>query len=274
MEDTPNNENGNGNEAIGFGKDHHMLDYNLQNLLGMDSEIKIKNKDQVMSQLEELMQCFVSDITGAFNKDPAAKSIVEVMTSYPGIQAVLLYRIAHLLWEIGIPFIPRYISYISHQMTGIDIHPGAKIGKNFFIDHGTGVVVGETAIIGTNVTLYQGVTLGGTSLDTHKRHPTLGNNIIVGAGAKILGPIIIGDNVKVGANSVVTKDIPENSVVVGVPGRIVHADFGVIDDIKQLMHGNLPDPVIHLIELLEKRITCLEDKLEEKAGENHTEDAK
>ncbi|MGE5342800.1 MAG: serine O-acetyltransferase [Candidatus Omnitrophota bacterium] len=209
-----------------------------------------------------MMNYFVSDVTSAFEKDPAAKSVVEVLTSYPGIQAVLLYRIAHFFWGVGLPFVPRYLSYIARQLTGIDIHPGAKIGGNFFIDHGQGVVIGETTEIGENVTLYQGVTLGGTSLENKKRHPTLKDNIIVGAGAKILGPVIIGNNVRIGANSVVNKDIPDNSVVVGVPGRIVSRNSDKISkEIHDFAHGNLPDPLLRLIERLEIRIADMEQQL-------------
>ena len=186
---------------------------------------------------------------------------MEVLTSYPGIQAVLLHRIAHFFWELGLPFVPRYVSNIARQITGIDIHPGAKIGKNLFIDHGTGVVIGETAEIGDNVTLYQGVTLGGIHLEAEKRHPTLGSNIVVGAGAKLLGPITLGDNVKVGANSVVTMDIPSNSIVVGVPGRIVSNGSNVSQQIENLSHDILPDPVLKLIKSLESRIEDLESQV-------------
>ena len=220
------------------------------------------DKDAVIDQIQFIFDHFISDVTCAFHKDPAAKSVVEVLTSYPGIQAVLLYRVAHFLWSIGLPFVPRYLSSIAKQLTGIDIHPGAKIGKNFFIDHGTGVVIGETTIIGEDVTIYQGVTLGGTSLKVEKRHPTLGNHVIVGAGAKILGPITIGDNVKVGSNSVVVKDVPNNSVVVGIPGRIISEDSTLItQEIDNLSHGTIPDPILEKINALEKTIEELQKKL-------------
>ena len=226
--------------------------------MGLKVEIPKTQRESIFQDLEDIMQYFVSDVTTAFKKDPAAKSIVEVLTSYPGIQAVLLHRIAHFFWRLQLPFVPRYISGISRQITGIDIHPGAKIGRNFFIDHGTGVVIGETAEIGDNVTIYQGVTLGGIHLKDEKRHPTLGNNIVVGAGAKLLGPIVIGDNVKVGSNSVVTKDVPANCIVVGVPGRIIQNGENVSEQIKSLSHEILPDPVLKLIQQLESRITELE----------------
>lgn len=231
-------------------------------LLHLDFNLSIKNTDSVITEIEQILKFFISDVTEAFSKDPAADNMIEVLTSYPGIQAVLLHRVAHFFWKIGLPFVPRYISNLSRQITGIDIHPGASIGKNFFIDHGTGVVIGETAVIGNNVTLYQGVSLGGVSLKKKKRHPTLGNNIEVGAGAKILGPINIGNNVKIGANSVVTKNIPDNSIVVGVPGRIIKGDSDVIEQISALSHGILPDPVLKLITNLEMKISNLEKRLD------------
>ncbi len=233
----------------------------FMNLMGLRLDIPESQKESVFSDLEDILQYFASDVTSAFKKDPAAKNLVEVLTSYPGIQAVLLHRIAHFFWELGLPFVPRYVSNIARQITGIDIHPGAKIGKNLFIDHGTGVVIGETAEIGDNVTLYQGVTLGGIHLEAEKRHPTLGSNIVVGAGAKLLGPITLGDNVKVGANSVVTMDIPSNSIVVGVPGRIVSNGSNVSQQIENLSHDILPDPVLKLIKSLESRIEDLESQV-------------
>ncbi len=230
-------------------------------LLNLEFDIEEIDFAKIRDHLLKILDHFSSDVRSAFEKDPAARSIVEVLTSYPGIKAIILHRVAHFFYEIGLPFVPRYISDISRQMTGIDIHPGAEIGSNFFIDHGTGVVIGETAEIGDNCTLYQNVTLGGTSLKREKRHPTLGNNVVVGAGAKILGPVKIGNNVKVGANSVVTKDIPDNSVVVGVPGRVISRNGKVIPRI-DLDHADLPDPIINLIKKLEERIIDLEEKTE------------
>ena len=154
-----------------------------------------------------------------FREDPAAKSRLEIVLCYPGFHAVLLHRIAHRLYQSGVPLLPRFISQVSRFLTGIEIHPGATIGRRFFIDHGMGVVIGETAEIGDDVLLYQGVTLGGTGGESGKRHPTLGNNVVVGTGAKVLGNIRIGDNVKIGAGSVVVHPVPDNSTVVGVPGR-------------------------------------------------------
>ncbi len=230
-------------------------------LLGLEFELKEEDLEKIKQQLKTILDSFGSDIRAAFIKDPAARSLVEVLTSYPGIHAVLLHRVAHFFYEIGLPFVPRYISHIARQITGIEIHPGAKIGKDFFIDHGSGTVIGETAEIGDNVTIYQGVTLGGTSLTPGKRHPTLGNNVVVGAGAKILGPIKIGDNVKIGANSVVISDVPPNSVVVGVPGRIVSREGEKIPTI-DLHHGDLPDPIVDMIKTIQRKIENLEKEVQ------------
>ena len=161
------------------------------------------------------------DYAIVMKRDPAAKNWLEVFFLYPGPQAIVLYRIAHLLHKVGVFFLPRFISHLARFLTGIEIHPGARIGKGVFIDHGMGVVIGETAVVGDYCLLYQGVTLGGTGKERGKRHPTLGRNVTVGAGAKILGNINIGSNARVGAVSVVLRDIPSNSTVVGIPGRIV-----------------------------------------------------
>ncbi|KKK43093.1 hypothetical protein LCGC14_0722440 [marine sediment metagenome] len=209
--------------------------------------------------LQKILDFFVSDVTAAFKKDPAAHSLMEVLTSYPGIKAVLLHRIAHFFWGIGMPFVPRYLSEMARALTGIEIHPGAQIGSDFFIDHGGGVVIGETSIIGDNVTIYQGVVLGGVSTEAIKRHPTLGNNIVIGTGAKLLGPITIGDDVRIGANSVVVNDVPPNSVVVGVPGRIVSRKGEEIEKI-DLRHDYLPDPLAITLSTLNARIEYLENK--------------
>lgn len=159
-------------------------------------------------------------------KDPAAKNMLEVFLCYPGLHAVLIYRFTHVLYKMRLFVLARVISQIARSLTGIEIHPGAKIGKGLFIDHGMGVVIGETAEVGDNVTIYHGVTLGGTGKDKGKRHPTIGNNVVIGAGAKILGPISIGNNVKVGANAVVLKDVPDNVTVVGIPAKIVRNKEG------------------------------------------------
>jgi serine O-acetyltransferase len=163
------------------------------------------------------------DITCVFDRDPAARGVFEILTAYPGIHAVLLHRINHTLWKLGLKWLARFLSSTTRFLTGIEIHPGAKLGRRFFIDHGMGVVIGETAEIGDDCTLYQGVTLGGTSWNQGKRHPTLGNNVVIGAGAKVLGPFKVGDHARIGSNSVVIKEVPPGATVVGVPGRAVEA---------------------------------------------------
>lgn len=229
-------------------------------VLKLDFKTEDLNQDKIDSNLQKILNFFISDVNAAFNKDPAARTLLEVLTSYPGIKAVLLYRIAHFFWTLDMPFIPRYISDIAREMTAIEIHPGAEIGSDFFIDHGAGVVIGETAEIGDNCTIYAGVVLGGTSINQEKRHPTLGDNVVVGTGAKILGPVKIGDNVRVGANSVVINDVPPNCVVVGVPGRIISKKDEKIEKI-DLRHGDLPDPISIAISSLDNRIKELEKQL-------------
>jgi len=198
------------------------------------------------------------DIQTVFEHDPAAKSAFEVFFAYPGFHARQFHRLAHTLWNWRVPFFPRLISHISRFFTGIEIHPGAKIGEGFFVDHGMGVVIGETSEIKDNVALYQGVTLGGTSLLKKKRHPTLGNNVVVGAGSKLIGAITIGDNVKVGAGSVVITSVPANATVVGVPGRVVEIRNPDTDTVEKL-----PDPVWEKIQTLEKKIARLEKALKD-----------
>ncbi len=199
---------------------------------------------------------FFNEIKAAQKKDPAAKSFLEILFLYQGLHALVSYRVAHLLYRAHLFFLARLISQMSRWMTGIEIHPGAKIGKELFIDHGMGVVIGETAIIGDNVLLYQGVTLGGTGLEKGKRHPTIGNNVVIGGGAKVLGNITIGDNSYIGANAVVIKDVPPNSTIVGVPGRITSQDGKKIDI--SLDHIHVLDPLLQDIDELKKRIEKLE----------------
>ncbi|MFX0033480.1 MAG: serine O-acetyltransferase [Candidatus Hermodarchaeota archaeon] len=237
-------------------------------ILKLDFKAEDLNHKEIDENLQKILDFFISDVNAAFNKDPAANTLIEVLTSYPGIKAVLLYRIAHFFWKLGMPFIPRYISDIARELTAIEIHPGAEIGSDFFIDHGAGVVIGETSIIGNNVTLYAGVVLGGTNLEKTKRHPTIGNNVVVGSGAKILGPITIGDNVRVGANSVVVENVPENCVVVGVPGKILSKKGEKIEKI-DLRHGDLPDPISIALSSLEGRIKKLETKLSLNSNKKH-----
>ena len=201
---------------------------------------------------------FYQEIKSTKEKDPAAKSFLEIMLLYPSLQAIIWHRISRALWLARVPILPRAISQFVRFFTGIEIHPGAQIGRGLFIDHGMGVVIGETAIIGDDVTLFQGVTLGGTGKETGKRHPTLGSNIVVGAGAKILGNIQIGDNSYIGANAVVLRDVPANSTVVGVPGHITKQDGKKIDLLMD--HQHVSDPMMqHMRELL-KRIKTLEEK--------------
>ncbi len=192
-----------------------------------------------------------------FERDPAARNWLEVIFCYPGFQALVLHRLAHSLYCLGLPFLPRLISHFSRFLTGIEIHPGAVIGQGIFIDHGMGVVIGETAIIGDYCLIYQGVTLGGTGKQSGKRHPTLGENVVVGSGAKVLGNLSIGDNVRIGAGSVVLKDVPPNCTVVGVPGRIIYRS-GV--KVNPLEHGNLPDSEAEVIRTLLDRIEVLEQQ--------------
>jgi serine O-acetyltransferase len=193
-------------------------------------------------------------IDTVFRDDPAAKSVVEIFLCYPGFHAILLHRLAHRVHAAGLVLLARTIAQVNRLFTGIEIHPGARIGRRFFIDHGMGVVIGETTIIGDDVLLYQGVTLGGTGKEKGKRHPTVGNNVVIGTGAKILGNIRIGNHTKVGAGSVVIRSVPDNSTVVGVPARVVRSR----GDADNLEHGNLPDPEGQLIDELSRRIDQLE----------------
>lgn len=200
-----------------------------------------------------------TDFRIIFERDPAARNWLEVLFCYPGLQALLFHRLAHWLYIIGIPFIPRLISHIARFLTGIEIHPGASIGHGVFIDHGMGVVIGETAIVGDYALIYQGVTLGGTGKESGKRHPTLGENVVVGAGAKVLGNLQIGNNVRIGAGSVVLRDVPSNCTVVGVPGRIIYRS-GV--RVAPLEHNNLPDSEAEVIRALVDRIEALEEQIQ------------
>jgi len=204
-----------------------------------------------------------SDIKAIYERDPAANNFIEVILCYSGIHAIFFHRIAHWIYNRGLRTLPRLISQVIRFFTGIEIHPGAKIGRGFFIDHGMGVVIGETSEIGDNVTLFQGVTLGGTGKEKGKRHPTIGDDVMIGAGAKILGSIEIGQGVKIGAGSVVLNPVPEYSTVVGVPGRIVAHKGKKIQPENTLDHCDLPDPLGDAICLLERRIENLEQKVTE-----------
>jgi len=201
-------------------------------------------------------------IEATFKHDPAARSTLEVLLCYPGVHAVVLHRIAHRCYCWRLFLIARLVSQFSRWWSGIEIHPGAQIGRRFFIDHGMGVVIGETTVIGDDVLLYQGVTLGGTGHDRGKRHPTLGNHVVVGSGAKVLGAITLGDWSKVGAGSVVVKDLPDHATAVGVPGRIVAVKGVTVgdDEWEMLEHGHLPDPVEQAMTRMSKRISDLEEQ--------------
>jgi len=203
-----------------------------------------------------LIKSIRRDVQAVFDHDPAAKNVWEIFFAYPGFHARQFHRVSHTLWNWHWPFFPRFISHLGRFCTGIEIHPGAKIGEGFFIDHGMGVVIGETSEIGENVALYQGVTLGGTSLLKKKRHPTLGNDVVVGAGSKLIGAINIGDGAKIGAGSVVVTSVPPHTTVVGVPGRVVEVRNPDTETVEKL-----PDPVWEKLESLEKKVAELESAL-------------
>lgn len=208
------------------------------------------------------------EIRAVFDRDPAAKNLLEVLLCYPGLHAIIFHRIAHFFYRRRLFLIARLISHLSRFLTQIEIHPGAKIGEGLFIDHGAGVVIGETTEIGDNVTIYQGVTLGGTGKEKGKRHPTIGNNVVISTGAKILGSITVGDNSKIGAGSVVLKNVPPNSTVVGVPGRVVVRDGQRVSEAIDLRHDLLPDPVAEIINNLYAEVEHLKKRVAELEEEN------
>jgi serine O-acetyltransferase len=199
------------------------------------------------------------DFAAVFERDPAATNALEVILTYAGFHAIVLHRLSHWFRGAGVPLIPRLLSQLGRFLTGVEIHPAARIGPGFFIDHGMGVVIGETAEIGESVILFQGVTLGGTGKERGKRHPTLGNHVVVGAGAKVLGPITIGDHVKIGANSVVLRSVPAHSTVVGIPGKIIKGEADAPE--RSLNHTQLPDPVAERLEALENEIREIKKRL-------------
>lgn len=211
-----------------------------------------------------------SDIDAVFDRDPAARNLLEVLTCYSGLHALWLHRVAHRLYKGNWPVLARIISQFSRWITGIEIHPGATIGKRLFIDHGMGVVIGETTEIGDDVTLYQGVTLGGTGKEKGKRHPTIKNGVLIATGAKVLGSITIGENAKIGAGSVVLRDVPENSTVVGIPGRIVSRNGERVH--KQFDHDNLPDPVANILCEMQRQIADLKQEVDELKGRKQNDD--
>ena len=216
----------------------------------------------------------IEDVRSVFARDPAARNVFEVLTCYSGVQAVLFYRLTHFLWRYRLYWLARFISTIARWVTGIEIHPGAVIGRRFFIDQGMGVVIGETAIIGDDCMLYHGVTLGGTTWDKVKRHPTLKNGVVIGAGAKILGPITLGENVRVGSNSVVVRSIEDNETVVGIPGRIVRKkaeDGDSFDSYAANSSGTSNDPTIQAVNSLIERLAEMESKLEKASSKSSAE---
>ena len=219
-----------------------------------------------------MFQRLREDVRCVFDRDPAARTTFEVLTTYPGLHALLAHRLAHALWQANLKWLGRMVSHLARWLTGIEIHPGARIGRRFFIDHGMGVVIGETAEIGDDCTLYHGVTLGGTSWEKGKRHPTLGNNVVVGAGAKVLGPIEIGDGARIGSNAVVVKPVPAGATVVGVPGRLVErrkaGDYAHREKLARKMgfdaYGvtrDAPDPVANAINCMLDHVHVLESRM-------------
>ena len=220
----------------------------------------------MLRRLREEFECI-------FERDPAAQSFWEIITTYPGVHAILVHRITHQLWVRGFRWTARFIAYLARWWTGIEIHPGAQIGRRFFIDHGMGVVVGETAVIGDDCTLYHGVTLGGTSWKKGKRHPTLGNGVVIGAGAKVLGPVTVGDRARIGSNSVVLRNVPDGATVVGIPGHFVNPDRQVQEQQRRAiaskigfdaygMTPDMPDPVAHAVNHMLDHIQKLDEQVE------------
>ena len=221
-----------------------------------------------LSTLRRVLKEVSADVTSARERDPAARGIgtLEILTGWAGVQALLAHRVAHALWEAEVPLVPRTIAYTSRSITGVEIHPAARIGSDFFIDHGSGVVIGETAEIGDRVTLYQGVTLGGTGFARGKRHPTLEEDVTVGSGAKLLGPVTVGENAKVGANTVVIEDVPDHTTVVGNPGHPVRVEGKKVEG-PDTDWIHLPDPIAEAMKELSARIAELEQRLDRLNGE-------
>lgn len=233
----------------------------------ISANTKSEEKNSLFSKAIALWQTLTVDFQIVFDRDPAARNWLEVILCYPGFHALILYRIAQWLNNRKLPLIPRLISHLGRFLTGIEIHPGAVIGKGVFIDHGMGVVIGETAIVGDYSLIYQGVTLGGTGKESGKRHPTLGEHVVVGAGAKVLGNIEIGDLVRVGAGSIVLRDVPSSCTVVGVPGRNICRNC---EKNRPLEHGNLPDIQTQIIRTLSDRIDKLEEQLKQMNANGHS----
>ena len=216
-----------------------------------------------MRSFTNILQAMAADLAIIKERDPAARSTLEILLCYPGFHALVMHRISHRLWRLGVPLLPRLLSQVGRLFTGIEIHPGARIGRGVFIDHGMGVVIGETAVIGDHCLLYQGVTLGGTGKQHGKRHPTLKENVVVGAGAKVLGAITVGANTRIGAGSVLLRDVASDSTVVGIPGRVIHQSGVRIDP---LAHSALPDAEARVIRNLMERIDNLESQVSQLQG--------
>ncbi len=225
-----------------------------------------------LTTLRRVVREVTSDVTTARDRDPAARGVdtLEILAGWAGVQALLAHRVSHALWETGVPFVPRVIAYTSRSITGVEIHPAAAIGSDFFIDHGSGVVIGETAEIGDRVTLYQGVTLGGTGFARGKRHPTVEDDVTIGSGAKLLGPVTIGNNAKVGANTVVIEDVPPQTTVVGNPGHPVRVEGRAVEG-PDADWIHLPDPIAEAIKALSARIADLERRVAEATGETQSD---
>jgi serine O-acetyltransferase len=213
--------------------------------------------------MDEPFETLLADLQAPQDRDPAARGWLDVVLSYPGFHALVAHRINHALYDAGIPLLPRFLANVARFLTGVEIHPAARIGKGVFIDHGSGVVIGETSVIGDGCTIYQGVTLGGTSLSHGKRHPTLGRNVTVGVNASVLGAIVLGDNAKVGGGSVVVKDVPANATVVGVPARIVAQDGKPVRVVSSRPQVEMPDPTADAIVRLQRQLEQLEKRLNE-----------
>ena len=227
----------------------------------LNIRIKIERRRNRPTKQRRVSEEIRGDVDAILQRDPAAKNRLEVITLYSGLHALLMYRAAHELQLHGLTYPARMISQIAKFLTGIEIHPGATIGKGLFIDHGSGVVIGETTVIGDNCTLYQGVTLGGTGKETGKRHPTLGNNVMVGAGAKLLGAFTVGDNSKIAAGAVVLRDVPEDCTAVGIPAKIVVREGVRVNDCENLDQVHVPDPIADEIICLRSRVEALEEQL-------------
>ena len=232
----------------------YIINFDLPALVKKGGSAVAQVGKKTAGTIRSIREEIAADIAAVRQRDPAAKSDLEILLLYSGVHAILAYRVAHKLYLSKHYFAARAISQWARHKTGIEIHPGATIGKGLFIDHGMGVVIGETTEIGDNCTLYQGVTLGGTGKDVGKRHPTLGNNVLVGAGAKVLGPFVIADNSKIAANAVVLEEVPENSTAVGIPAKVVRRHGRKVDDLDQV---HIPDPVAQEIKRLEERMDAL-----------------